>query len=79
MPYAAFCDALVLGVGDTPSDALNDAAGYCDYPDDECSIALITPEAAIYVENGGDSRGLVLGETSAGSWIFRLRDPEPTS
>ena len=66
--YAAHTDLLVLGIGESEVLAIADAEDFADNPD-LLDIVRITPDAAAYVEDGGDCRGLVLGNDD----VFRLR------
>ena len=66
--FATHTDLLVLGVGESEALAIEDASVFADDVD-LLQTARITPDAAAYVESGGDCRGLTLGEDD----VFRLR------
>ena len=72
MKYAVHCDLLVLGIGETEDEAFLNAESHGAELNDTLSAALITEDAAAYVQGGGDCRGLVLG-SNFGEDCFRLR------
>lgn len=71
MKYAVHTDLLVLGIGETEDAALVDALIHGAEDETLLNLALITDDAAAYVEAGGDCRGLTLGD-NFGDDCFRL-------
>lgn len=73
MKYAAHTDGLVLSLGATEPAALANALAHGAENEEMLDTLLITRDAALHVQAGGDCRALTLRMTRKGDEYFDLR------